>query len=93
MRLLLSIFLASGSAHDDDHGIGPGGPGHSENSKEMIVCDENEIFDDCPLCSDSMCDGTPQEGFFLTSSLVLIGCDKPMRSLSISISIKPRPDL
>ena len=91
MRLLLSIFLASGSAHDDGHGIGPGGPGHSENSKEMIVCDENEIFDDCPLCSDSMCDGTPQEGFFRPSSL--IGCDKPMRSLSISISIKPRPDL
>ena len=93
MRLLLSVFLASGSAHDDGHGIGPGGPGHSENSKEMIVCDENEIFDDCPLCSDSMCDGTPQEGFFHPSSLGLIGCDKPMRSLLISISIKPRPDL
>ena len=92
MRLLLSVFLASGSAHDDGHGIGPGGPGHSKNSKEMIVCDENEIFDDCPLCSDSMCDGTPQEGFFRPSSRGLIG-DKPMRSLLISMSIKPRPDL
>ena len=63
MRLLLSIFLATSSAHDDGHGTGPGGPGHGENSKEMIVCDENELFDDCPLCSDSMCDGTPQGGF------------------------------
>ena len=87
MRLLLSVFLASGSAHDDGHGIGPGGPGHSENSKEMIVCDENEIFDDCPLCSDSMCDGTPQEGFFR----YLIG-HRPS-SLDLIDLIKPRPDL
>ena len=66
MRLLFSIFLASNSAHEDGHGIesGPGGPGHGENiSKEMIVCGENEFFNDCPLCTDSMCDGTPQGEF------------------------------
>ena len=67
MRLLFSIFVTSSSAHDDGHGIGLSGPGNGENSKEMIVCDENEFFDDCPLCSDSMCDGTPQRGFLLCS--------------------------
>ena len=40
-------------------GPGPDGPGVENNSKEMIVCDENEVFEDCSLCSDPLCDGTP----------------------------------
>ena len=71
MRLLYSFFLTTSLSQEDGKdnpgrsstGNGSGGPGNGDNSKEMIVCGENEFFDDCPLCTDSMCDGTPQGGF------------------------------
>ena len=81
MRLLYSFFLTTSLSHENGPGNqgrsgienGPGGPGNGGNSKEMIVCGENEFFDDCPLCTDSMCDGTPQGGFLRVDTCFLIG--------------------